>query len=271
MGFIKEKIRQHLNNFLGSSVFLKQDRKVLLRNIDYMVNNSQKKDKVVYTCITGNYVDLLLQKYIDNSYDYVCFTDNERLLQYKRYGAWEIRPLEFSELDNTRNNRWHKTHPHILFPDYSESIYIDGNINIVSDYVFNEVKERNSCLLLPKHWRDDCIFDEIQNVLEVIVPDGGEKKENVEKMQAFLTEHHMPHHYGLNENNFIYRKHNEKEVIQLMEDWWIFIRDYTKRDQLSFAYTLWKHSIKPSDIAIDNLRKRPDAVEFVQHKSRKQQ
>ena len=56
-----------------------------------------------------------------------------------------------------------------------------------------------------------------------------------------------------------------------MEEWWEFIRDYTKRDQLSLSYVLWKHSIKPSDIAIDNLRKRPEAVEFVQHKSRKQQ
>ena len=267
---LKEIIRRHLNNFLSSSVVRKQDKKVLLRNIDYMVNNSQKKDKVVYTCITGKYVDLLLQNYIDNSFDYVCFTDNPDLLAYRQFGVWTIRPLQFSELDNTRNNRWHKTHPHILFPDYAESIYIDGNMNILSDYVFNAVREKNSDLILPVHWKDDCVFHEIKNVLAVIVPDGGETKENVEKMQDFLIEQKMPQHYGLNENNFIYRKHNSKEVVQIMEEWWGFIRDYAKRDQLSLSYVLWSHGIKPNDIAIDNLRKRPDAVQFVQHKSRRE-
>ncbi|MBR1614913.1 MAG: DUF616 domain-containing protein [Treponema sp.] len=271
MGFIKEKIRQHLNNFLGSSVFLKQDRKVLLRNIDYMVNNSQKKDKVIYTCFTGNYDDLILQNYIDNSFDYVCFTDSKELLSYNQYGVWKIKALKFSELDNTKNARWHKTHPHILFPDYSESIWIDGNININGSYVFDQISQKNTDLLIPFHWKDDCIYNEIENVLEVIVPEGGETKENVDKISNFLIQHNFPKHYGLNETNFVYRCHNNPEIIRIMEEWWEFIRDYTKRDQLSLSYVLWKHSIKPSDIAIDNLRKRPDAVEFVQHKSRKQQ
>lgn len=266
---LKEVIRRHLNNFLRSSTFLRTDKNILLRNIDYMVNNAQKKDKVIYTCFTGNYDSLLLQSYIDNNFDYVCFTDSSDLLSYTYFGAWKIRPLAFSELDNTRNARWHKTHPHVLFPDYSESIWIDGNINLISDYVFNEIQKRHTNMLIPEHWHDDCIYKEIDNVMTTIVPEGGETKENVDKMAYFLKQHDFPKHYGLNETNFIYRKHNEPEIIKIMEEWWGFIRDFTKRDQLSLSYVLFKNGIKPNDISFENLRKKFNAVEFVQHKTRK--
>jgi hypothetical protein len=234
-----------------------------------MVNNSQKKDKVIYTCFTGNYDDILLQNYIDNSFDYVCFTDSKELLSYNHYGVWKIKPLKFSELDNTKNARWHKTHPHILFPDYSESIWIDGNININDRYVFDQISQRNTDLLIPFHWKDDCIYNEIENVMAAIVPEGGETRENVDKMSNFLIQNNFPKHYGLNETNFVYRRHNNYEIIRIMEEWWGFIRDYTKRDQLSLSYVLWKHGIKPNDIAIDNLRQKSESVLFVQHKSGK--
>lgn len=267
--FFKEKIRKHLNNFLSSSIFLKEDKKILLRNIDYMINYSNKKDKVIYTCFTGNYDSLQLQNYLDNSFDYVCFTDSSELLQYNNFGSWKIKPLSFSELDNTRNARWHKTHPHILFPDYSESIWIDGNINIISNYVFDEIQNRHNEILIPTHWKDNCIYKEIENVKNIIVPSGGETIENVNKMLSFLNQNKFPANYGLNETNFIYRKHNTPEIITMMEEWWTFIKDFSKRDQLSLSYILWKHGINPNYIAIDNLRKRKDAVKFIQHKSSK--
>jgi len=38
----------------------------------------------VYTCITGNYDVLPKHTYINTDYDYVCFTDNKKLLKKKR-------------------------------------------------------------------------------------------------------------------------------------------------------------------------------------------
>lgn len=266
---IKEYLKRKLNNFFVNSTAKKDNNNLLLKHFDYMVNHNQKKNKVIYTCITGNYVDLQLHEYIDNTWDYVCFTDNKELLSYKQYGCWHIRPIIFGELDNTRNNRWHKTHPHILFPDYEESIYLDGNMNIISSYVFNCIENSKNNILLPKHWKDNCVYEEIKNVINIIVPDGGEKIENVIKMKNFLTEHNFPKNYGLNENNFIYRKHNDQKIIDINEMWWTFIRDYTKRDQLSFSYVLYKHGIKPSDIAIENLRNKHDAVKMICHSKKK--
>ena len=42
------------------------------------------------------------------------------------------------------------------------------------------------------------------------------------------------------EGALIVRKHNEKECVYLMEQWWEQIKNYSHRDQLSFNYVLWK-------------------------------
>ena len=34
----------------------------------------------VYTCITGDYDNLIQHTYIDKDYDYICFTDNQKLI-----------------------------------------------------------------------------------------------------------------------------------------------------------------------------------------------
>lgn len=40
----------------------------------------KKVRSVVYTCLTGGYDSLKEHRYIDNDWDYVCFTDNKELL-----------------------------------------------------------------------------------------------------------------------------------------------------------------------------------------------
>ncbi len=252
MSLIKEYLRKHLNNFLIDSTELKRKNELVLTQIDYLKNYPTKKGKVLYTCITGGYEGLLLQEYLNPEWDYFCFTDSEKLLNYKNYGAWQIRPLEFSELDNTKNARWHKMHPHVLFPDYNESIYIDGNIIFTGKHIFNEIQNKKLNLVIPNHWRDDCIYTEIKSVRK----NKFDSEENIKKIETFLKENNFPEHYGLNETNLIYRHHNDPRVIKIMEEWWAFIRDFTKRDQLSLTYVLWKNGIKPSEIEIKNLRAR---------------
>lgn len=51
----------------------------------------------------------------------------------------------------------------------------------------------------------------------------------------------FPEHYGLGENNILYRRHNEPALVRVMEDWWYFLENYSRRDQLSFVYVLWKN------------------------------
>ena len=97
------------------------------------VNHSSSCNKIVYTCITGQYDQLISPTFVAPDWQYVCFTNNPDYLAQKNIGAWEIRPLQSpTNLNPTRTNRYHKLQPHVLFPDASATLYLDGNIDVLT-------------------------------------------------------------------------------------------------------------------------------------------
>jgi lipopolysaccharide biosynthesis protein len=241
-----------------------QARLALANNAQYQARQTQSRRNVVYTCLTGDYDVLPQPTYVAPDYDYVCFTDSKKLLQNENYGIWKIAPLRFNELDNARNNRWHKTHPHRLFPQYEKSIYLDANVDVRTNYLFNLIKQTTTGLLLPAHFSRDCIYDEATEVLAI----GKDSPENVDKILAFLRAENFPAHYGLNENNIIYRDHHHRAVIVMMELWWELIKNFSKRDQLSLSYVLWKAGVKPVEISFLNARNDKVSFAYFEHKNK---
>jgi hydroxymethylpyrimidine pyrophosphatase-like HAD family hydrolase len=150
--------------------------------------------------------------------------------------------------DNVRINRWHKTHPHVLFPDYDESIYLDGNIDMRTDILFNLIQDSDA-IRIPIH-NGSCIYAEAANIIK----SGKDKKEYVEKIIDYLKNENFPRNYGLNENCIIYRKHNDEKIIAMMNMWWKLIEKFSKRDQLSLSFVLWKFNVSPYNIAFPNVR-----------------
>ena len=224
-------------------------------------NHHHKNRKVIYTCLAGEYDHLINHHYISNDYDYVCFTDNPVLLKYKIYGVWKILPLVFTELDDTRNNRWHKLHPHELFPEYEESVYVDSNINILTDYIFNVLENTHEDFILPRHFHHDCIYDE----LKFIVLCRKDSAENMKALQDLYTDEKLPRHLGFSENNLLYRKHHNKTIIRIMDMWWNMIKKYSKRDQASLMYVMWKNQIDIKSRLIPNLRRDEKNFIVAQH------
>lgn len=221
---------------------------------DYLDNMSERKaSKVVYTCITNNYNKLMQPYCIDPEWDYVCFTDCATLQSEGRVGIWEIRRTEVEGLDYSRLNRWHKINPHLLFPDYEESLYIDGNINIISSYIYRKARTAVTPMLFPRHFLRRCAYVEIRELM--LSPRISDKnKKLLEKQHAIYEASRFPENYGLSENNVIYRKHHSEVVKRVMEHWWTALCDFSSRDQASLSYVLWKHDIAVSDITIPNIR-----------------
>ena len=218
--------------------------------------NHRKNKKVVYTCISGEYDHLMVHGYISDDCDYICFTDNPALLRQKVYGVWQVRPLAFTGLDNTKNARWHKMHPHELFPEYEESFWVDSNINILTDYIFSLAEKSGKNFLVPRHFRNDCIYNE----LDFIVACRKDSAENMQVLQDLYTRENMPHRLGAPETNLLYRRHHSPDVIKIMDMWWDMILKYSSRDQASFMYVIWKNGVDPDSIFIPNLRM--DARDF---------
>lgn len=231
------------------------------RIINYKVTKEdvlKKKKKVIYTCITGGYDNLIQQSYYNSDYNYICYTDNNEWINQKVIGMWEIRPLVKKDFSNVLNNRWHKTHPHVLFPDYDDSIYIDGNIDIITSYLFEQIKNLQGNLLLPIHFKRKCIYSEIKKLR------WNKKISRAQLMNIknYLKDSGFPKNYGMNENNIIYRKHHEKKIIKIMDEWWKMINDIAPRDQLSLSFVLWKNHISVKDISIENARLREEDFHF---------
>ena len=209
--------------------------------------------KVVYCCIINGYDSLVQPYHIDPEWDYVCFSDDARLIENGTEGVWEIREALHPELRPDRRNRYHKMFPHSLFPDHDESIYVDGNVNIISSYIFDEVRSRKLPLLLPLHFRRVCAYEEIEALL-ASSRTSDENRRVLPDQLDFLKKMGFPEGYGLTENNAIYRRHHDKTVRRIMEYWWNLLCSFSSRDQATLGYVLWKEGISPYDISFPNTR-----------------
>jgi len=202
--------------------------------------NGTKKRGVVYTCITGGYDELRDHDFIHHDWDYICFTD-EVSVDRKKNIQWQVKELRFADLDDVRNQRWHKTHPHILFPEYQESIYVDANVNFLNSTVFDIIDgviEEKNIIAIPVHPERNCIYDELIACITL-----GKDNEAVMRSQVELIRlDSFPREYGLFVTSIIYRNHLDKQVDVVMEDWWWWIKNYSRRDQLSLTYVLWKNN-----------------------------
>lgn len=218
-----------------------------------LFRQSRRSSKVIYSCVVGNYNSIIQPDCIDFEWDYVCFTDflpsnGERFL-----GVWELRPLNCHLASASRTNRWHKINPHILLSEYEESIYIDGNINIIGDYCYRIASSQPKKILVPRHFKRECVFDEVRAV-KASPRFSSEDKVLFAEQEQFLRDEGFPQNYGLSENNFTYRRHNDKEVIAMMNLWLWVLEKYSGRDQLGLSYCFWRYGLDIRNYMIENCR-----------------
>lgn len=206
--------------------------------------------KIVYACNTKGYDDNIIHTYHNPDYDYVLFTDDEKLLNRKKIGMWNVMPMKMTQFSDSLNNRWHKMHPHILFPDYDQSLFVDGNLDILTPKLFDIFEKSNKAMMFPKHPYLSCIFEEI-NRCKVMRLDSPKNLNNIEK---FIRKQGMPEYFGMSENNLIFRKHHDAQVKKVNEKWWNMVSKHCGRDQCSLSYIFWKENINIKDLCFANER-----------------
>mgnify|MGYP007101844054 CR=1 FL=1 len=197
---------------------------------------------VIYTVLTGAYEDILQPLLIDNRFDYVLFSND---FKEKEIGVWQIRPIPpvVDINDNKRLSRYPKSHPKTMLSEYAASLYIDANIQIADKWVYDRiialvdlgVEHAGIKLLLTG--RDD-IYRHAYDMCAMRT----EHDMNAIRQCHALYKLGFPEHFGLNENNVIFRLHTEL-MKKVDEEWWWWITNYSYRDQFSYMYCLWKHQI----------------------------
>ena len=212
--------------------------------------------KVIYTAIFNNYDNLLTPQYIPSGWDFICFTDSELVSD-----IWQIKKYIPLYEDPTRTAKKYKILPHRFLKEYDISVFIDGNMvvrnninDIVDKYLNNKVNvaiyDHNQNKLDPRN----CIYEEANTIYELGKinsnkrPERGLKnwKDNPWIIQSQMVKYKSekyPTNNGLITGMVVFRRHNENDCINAMEDWWSEIKYNSKRDQLSFNYVAWKNKL----------------------------
>lgn len=201
--------------------------------------NNQPKKYVIYTAMVGGYDEIMQPKVVDDRFDYILFSND---IKEDRIGIWQVRPIEYTNPDNTRICRYVKTHPEELLHGYEFSIWMDSNIRIMTSYVYErafELYDQGTLIASMCHPERDCIYDEAFEVMYIRYE---REKVVVDWCHKLRTENY-PRHNGLFETGIMFRK--KSNIIENFNClWWNCIDAYSKRDQLSFNYVLWKLSVK---------------------------
>lgn len=203
---------------------------------------------VVYTAVFGKTISINQPVYCNPKYDYYIFTD-QVLDQNSKWKSIDIRPYEkyLVNLDYAAKNRWFKLHPHLLFPDYDYSVYLDGSIILISDVMPMVCSMKNKILATHKLKAPvSCVYESAKSVLHA----NKAPKKLVKEQMEYYRRQGYPKNNGMFENGFLIRKHNDDMCKKIMVDWWKEMETFTMRDQLSLNYVLWKNNIQTENILV---------------------
>lgn len=212
-------------------------------------NGASKKENprvAVYTCITGGYDSLIIPEVVCDNWDYYYISDvlpGKSIKPYQYMNVFEVCPKSIH--GSTKNmNRYCKTHAASIFQKYDYCIYIDGNVQIVSDLEL--LIERINKYGFSVH--SNRIYDSYTELMITVMSEKTtyeKAKQTVEKM----TKAGYPRYYGGVECAEIITDIKNRNTKALMDEWYNTYMEFpTKRDQPALAYTMWKNGIAIKEV-----------------------
>lgn len=212
-----------------------------------IVETCRDKRIAIYTCITGGYDSAQIPLVRFDNVDYILFTDQTKKFveQDDKFIIREI-PDEICAKGQILANRYIKFHPHELLHDYDYSIYLDGNIRVVSD-IRGFVKQctHSTGIAMHRHRERNCIYKEAE-VCKLL------RRGNTEKINTQMAKYRaasFPSDFGMNEANVIVCNLHNSMSIKLLDDWWNeLLVSGSLRDQLAWPYVLWVNGFSIDDV-----------------------
>lgn len=214
-------------------------------------NKVVKKKKcgktAVYTCVLGDYDAITIPNYVDADCDYYLITDDKKIKSdfYKVISVDKIVPVNVTSLRD--KNRYCKMHGAHIFKDYDYSIYIDGNVQIISsvNQLIEKINEYGIGFHVHPHSKDPYM-----EALRCIVY----KKEEREKIYStikWLASIGVERHCGAVECGVIVCENANEVAKDFLHNWYeYYMNGEAKRDQLYIAPAAMKTGIRVEDIAI---------------------
>lgn len=222
----------------------------------------QMKKIAIYTANVGHY-DLLRQPYFPccyhDKFDFICFSNN---IERSHVGIWEIRKVDFHDIDNTRIARYVKLHPHTLLQNYDNTIWVDSNIEIIGSTLFEKGLEmaRNNVLVSSlKHPFWNCAYKDGYHCVLY----SKDSFAAIKRHLNFLRMEDYPENNGLFETQILFRSNYSDVVKTINDEWWGIMCEFSKRDQLSINFLLRKHNVDISFFLGDASAR--NHIDFIYH------
>lgn len=217
---------------------------VILDNIKHQETDQYKI--AVFSCIVGAYDSIIDPVFAEPGVDYLMFTDQD----IPSCSVWRkidiTRMKEYGQISNAEMNRKIKIFQCDILKQYDYTIYIDGNIELVSG-VSPIISEMGNCYFgVHYHRSRDCNYDEVVSVKHLKRVTGEEMDKQIEHYRA----QGYPEHYGLYENSILIRDNRDKTTDDLMKEWWDEYKRFPTRDQLSLPYVIWNGQYNKDRILI---------------------
>ena len=202
----------------------------------------------IYTCVTNGYDEVVEPTEIISNADYYYFSDKklERPSIFKYINIYDVLPENVVE--ETRKNRYCKINAHKLFPQYKYSIYFDGSITLKKNIVdcIQKLPKTKVMPICRAPWKSPYI----ESIRRCVTQRDG-KETILEQIKQYWIEG-MPDEIGVYYCGILIREHNNPICVKIMEDWWNEITKYSKRDQISLPYVLWKNGFTDDDMNVVN-------------------
>jgi hypothetical protein len=224
-------------------------------------------DVFVCTVLIGDY-DFLLpihKEEYNKDWKFICYTDKDRSIK-----GWDFRSLPDNVLDLSvfLKTRYVKLFCQSIIDLPGIYIYIDANISLNRGFgvLYDQFLKSEKSLGLFKHPDRVNIFDEFNYALKVnkLITHSVAARKQIEK---YSLDTEFSSVDMLFENNIIFRKHDSEKINNLMNSWWLELKNWPTRDQLSLPYVLFKSGVKYFPLNI-NIRKPNDYVFIHGHREK---
>ena len=218
---------------------------------------------IVYSAVTADYDKVFKPRFTTDNVEYILFMDHP-----SKITGWNVRQLDTTKSNhNVLNNRWYKFFAHEVFTDVEYSIYIDGNIRIIGDLtpLIQEFKESGAALGVFKHLDRSTISEEMNACFKYNKFDPQDELQIKSQLETYYKAG-MPHEQLLSDNAVIFRWHKHPKLAESMNCWWEQLQTYSKRDQISLPYVIWKNELPVKRWAW-SFRKKNEYFEPYPHRS----
>jgi len=204
-----------------------------------------RNSKAVYNVILGDYDDLHNPTVITPGWDYLCFTDDKKLIS----NIWQIKIIEKDKnISNAKMAKKLAILNHRYVAEYDVTICVPGysvisiNLDVFLQQEYGLDRQIfDMAILNHPRKKNRTVYKVVKNYANLIK--GNITYEKIIKQMNQYRACGLPENSRMFPSGIMIKNKNNIKLEKHCELWWEEVYKYSTMDQLSLAYVLWKYNL----------------------------